>query len=637
MKFNIWCELSSFIFLLLVLIQFSLTRKFPNRKNKHFVFYLFAAGIDIGTNIVSSIFISYPTAIPLWLNYLASQIFYLAQFALTFALFNYIRLICGFMNRRYNRKFLPFFIFSGLCAAAILTNPWTHWFFYFDQNLEYCRNTGLPILIIATAVNLFGAWFLSFRKRKEIGGIYSLSLGLLIFLVYGFTLIQTFYPHMLLSGISISMGTILIYLNLQNPQDQKDPMTKAYSRNVFIEYLEECLTNHRNYPIVFFDIRHTSAFNKTFGETNGNLMIRGIAQLLIQQSNHNLVFRYTGDSFMIVIRDRESVAQINARIQKLLQSSIEIGNIEFDVSLNGFIFTQLREMTSIHELINILEFAIEKCKENPGKPLLVTSETIQMANRHAQIQRALSDALENETITVLLQPIYDVKRRQFLYAEALSRIEDSELGTLMPGEFIPIAEKSGQIGRLCTQVLKKACEYLGKLPKGKKPPFDCISVNLSMADCLNPKLADDIIYILEVFGTDPARLILEITETMATVSPVLADNMVKLKKIGIKFACDDFGTGYANLDLISKLPFTSAKLGKSIISLISNEKERKIITQMTKLLKELGMRTVAEGIEDEETARLATEAGSDFLQGFFYSKPIALDPMVTFLNDRYVP
>ncbi|MDD2231807.1 MAG: GGDEF domain-containing phosphodiesterase [Sphaerochaetaceae bacterium] len=625
MIFNIWFEFTSLLFLILIIISFSMSRSFPSKKARHFRFYLWIAVINLSSNIISSIMISYPQSVPLWLNYAVSEVFYLSQFIMSMSLVYYIMLLCGYLDGNHKAVFYTHIIVSCLVLLCIMLNPLTHWFFGFTSDLTYYRGGGLAVLLTLAGLNLIFAFLIAFRKRKTYQSVSLWALGLFSLFVVAFFIIQMKFPSILLSGTSITFGTLMLYLDLQTPQDQKDPLTKTYTRKAFSEYCEEMLSKHRSFPIVFADIKNTSAFNKTFGETNGNILIKTIASRLMHINSKNLVFRYTGDSFMIIIRSRKSFASLVEELAALKKQSIELSGVTYEITIQSFCFTQIKQMASPSELANVLEYSILKCKETNGEPLIVTRSIIDEARRSEKVEKTLSYTLENRTLRVMLQPIYDIKQRKPVFAEAMCTIDDPELGTILPEEFIPIAEKTGQIELLHAILLSKVCNQLSLIPKGNKPMFEAISVDLSVSDCINPNLAEETIAVIRHYNVDPKMLVFEITETMATISSFLPENMKKLAAFGVGFSCEGFGTGYANLDTVAKLPFHTAKLDRSIISMISNEKERTIITQLIALLRELGLETVAMDVKNEEEARMVIESGAHYIESPFFFKPFPIE------------
>ena len=169
----------------------------------------------------------------------------------------------------------------------------------------------------------------------------------------------------------------------------------------------------------------------------------------------------------------------------------------------------------------------------------------------------IESALSNKWFEVYYQPIYSVKEKKFHSAEALIRLKDEKYGFISPEIFIPVAEKSGAIHKIGDFVLEQVCAFIAS-DEYKKLGMSYIEVNLSVVQCMQPKLANHIMEILTRYGVRPEQLNLEITETAASISQqALEDNIKDLTNMGMKFSLDDFGTGYSNMQRIVKLPFES--------------------------------------------------------------------------------
>lgn len=625
MIFNICFEITALLILLVITISFYMTRSFPGRKARHFKTYLWIAILDVSSNLISSVMISFAYSVPLWLNILTNEIFYLSQLAMSIIIVLYSMLLCGLLEGKSSPLVKINVIANLIVAFLIILNPLTKMFFSFDSELVYHRGQGLPFLLGWVGLNLIQALLIAIicRKRKN-SSLSPASIVIFDFIVFAFVFIQSMHPELLLSGLSIAFGTFIIFFHLQRPQEQKDPLTKTYTRKAFFEYCAEILSKHKSYPIIFADIKNTSAFNKTFGESNGNLLIKNVAIRLMKKSRKNLVFRYAGDSFMVVVLDKKPLPVILEELSRFRKHDIVLGGVTYDIPIQTFCFTQIKQMESTSDLFTVLEYSIGQCKQTNCEPLVITRKIIEEARRQEKVESIIAHAKENDSLKVALQPIYDVRKMQTSHAMAVSYLYDEEIGIIHKSEFFPIAEKTGLLTALHQQMLNSVCEFLGENQDKPEFRFKTITVILTSSDCMNPDLASYIINLIEKYNVRPSMLVFEISETMATLSVTLKDNMEILSKLGIGFSCGGFGTGYANLDAVGKLPFSTAKLGHSIIEMISNEKEKTIITHLISLLAELGLQTIVEGISNEKEAKFAIAAGACFLESSYLFKPIRI-------------
>ena len=241
----------------------------------------------------------------------------------------------------------------------------------------------------------------------------------------------------------------------------------------------------------------------------------------------------------------------------------------------------------------------------------------------------LSKAIDTNQLVLFYQPIMLMEDRSLAGFEALVRWRHPTLGLVSPVEFIPLAEKTGLIKRIGQWVLKQAAKDWTELrtfcdSDGQQTPF--ISINLSSPELFEPNIVESIQSIMAEHGVPMNELRIELTESIliSNLSQVSAA-LKRLRAQGVGIALDDFGTGYAGLDYLQNLPFSCIKIDKSFVQQMdSSARSLQIVRSALELSRLLGMTSVAEGIEDEDTANSLAQMGCTFAQGFHYGKPMAL-------------
>lgn len=252
--------------------------------------------------------------------------------------------------------------------------------------------------------------------------------------------------------------------------------------------------------------------------------------------------------------------------------------------------------------------------------------------RVQEVERALRDALKKGSFEVVYQPIYSTTHKRFLSAEALLRLKDDKLGNIGPDEFIPIAEQSGMIIAIGRFVLENTCRFIQEKQLGKIG-IEYIEVNLSIVECLQDDLVERILDTLKRYQVQTSQINFEITETAPETLPEdILNNIRRLSDNGIRFSLDDYGTGYSNIGRILTTPLDIIKLDRCIIQAYFADRtlDASIILKETiRMLKKLNKSIVAEGVETEEQALSLTAMECDFIQGYYYSRPL---PMPAFLE-----
>jgi EAL domain-containing protein (putative c-di-GMP-specific phosphodiesterase class I) len=261
----------------------------------------------------------------------------------------------------------------------------------------------------------------------------------------------------------------------------------------------------------------------------------------------------------------------------------------------------------------------------------------ELALRTLTLTRDLSFALENGQLELFYQPLVGFAERNLVGFEALVRWRHPLLGMIMPIEFIGLAEKTGLIHRLGYWVLEHAIEAWAELrllcqPGSGLPPF--VSINLSAAELGDPLIVETIRLALEKKSMLPQELKIELTETVVIEDRALVgDVLEKLSALGIAIALDDFGTGYAGLDYLKTLPISCLKIDKTFVQeMATSLRSYEIVQSAINLACSLGLSTIAEGIEDEDTVRRLNDLGCNIAQGYYFARPMPASAVAAWLK-----
>ena len=251
-----------------------------------------------------------------------------------------------------------------------------------------------------------------------------------------------------------------------------------------------------------------------------------------------------------------------------------------------------------------------------------------------EMSTIIDRALANHYFSVFYQPIYDTKTGKFSSAEALLRLRDPKYGYISPQLFIPLAEKSGAIHAIGSFVLEEVVKFIAS-DDFKQLGVDYIEINLSVMQCLRSNLADEIIDLTRKYKVPPSKINLEITETASGYSQSkLNTNITKLTENGFTVSLDDFGTGYSNLMRIAQLPLNIVKLDRAFVLMEESGGNHIIIKNLIRMLKDMNLRVLVEGIETEEMVESFTQMGVDEIQGFYYSRPLTKSAYLRFLKEN---
>nr|WP_246428852.1 EAL domain-containing protein [Treponema rectale] len=258
-----------------------------------------------------------------------------------------------------------------------------------------------------------------------------------------------------------------------------------------------------------------------------------------------------------------------------------------------------------------------------GASVYVTEETIKSIEGKKEVKRAVERAVENDAVELFLQPLVDVNTHKLVGAEALARIRNSKGELIPPAEFIPIAERNGRINILGEQMFEKACRFIRDNDM-QAMGLSWINVNLSPIQFFRMDLNERFTSILKKFKI-PARMVhLEITEESMIDYALLLKQILAMKKSGFQFVLDDYGSGYSNVTRLKRCPFVNVKLDMELVWDYFREQD-KILPTLVQTFKQMNFTVTAEGIENEDMAEAMKKIGCDYLQGFYFAKPLPAD------------
>lgn len=539
----------------------------------------------------------------------------------------------------YKRKLIQRLIWIPFITVAILTftSPFTHLVFYLDENDAYTRG---PLFFILYLSALFYTVFCIYYAIKYIHvlkfdsfiPLFSIAPNQLIAV-----LIQLFYPNILCEMFSTALCMLLITIMIERPDEKIDHGTGIYKSDAFYDMALQASEVGKPYALILVNITNNSALNSYISFNNMNQLYGTIARRLEAVKTYlNIkpnIYNLENGMYAITFfgKDMSLASEFATQAVSALNRDCNINNFSVSVVANIGIANIPEDIKTIDELRFICKvFRSEKYAGD----IIVASEIVNTTNYaiRANIDGILTQAIENDEFEVYYQPIYSTVEKRFNSAEALIRLNTKAYGFIRPDIFIPLAEESGLIHEIGMIVLKKVCQFISS-DEYKSLNLDYIEVNLSTVQCMDAELSDKIMSVMEEYGVNPSQINLEITET---ASGFLQKNMLKnieyLHGKGFTFSLDDFGTGYSNMVRISALPLHIVKLDRSFTWTEGNENLQIILNNSIKMIKRLDMKIVVEGVETEEMLNTFTDLECDYIQGYYFSKPLPRDQFVEYIS-----
>lgn len=405
---------------------------------------------------------------------------------------------------------------------------------------------------------------------------------------------------------------------------QYDRLTGLYSKQYFYQQAGEVLLRNpdQQYDIICSDIENFKLINDVFGVKAGDRLLRGIGNAYAERlKGIGICGRLNSDQFACLLKHRDDYTDdmfIEASI--LTNGLLDIHNIV----MKWGIYNVEDRSVSIEQICDRALLAARSIKGQYGKYFAIYDDTLRnQLLREQAITDSMESALSQNQFLVYLQPKYRIKDEVLVGAEALVRWNHPVWGFLSPAEFIPLFEKNGFITRLDRFVWEKACAVLHDWDERGYYPMS-VSVNVSRADIYNEDLADTLVKIIEKYDLDSSRLHLEITESAYTENPKqIIDTVTTLRELGFVIEMDDFGSGYSSLNMLNDMPIDILKLDmKFIRSEMAKPKSQGILQFIINLASWMNLSVVAEGVETKAQLLRLTEIGCDYVQGYYFAKPM---------------
>jgi len=394
-----------------------------------------------------------------------------------------------------------------------------------------------------------------------------------------------------------------------------DTLTKVYNRN-YLDSIKDII-NLKNYTIVMTDIDHFKKINDTYGHDKGDIVLSHFAKTLVDNLRKNdIVIRFGGEEFLILLdtpkKNREAIFNILERIRKKIQNERPIDNITYTASFGVFIDTD--KVSSLDDAIKKADIALYRAKKlGRNRVVIYDSSMDELDLSIVDIKKII----EERSIICYYQPILNLKEKNVFYYEALARLKYKDK-ILPPLPYIDLIKASEYYAKFTKVVLDFNIEILKKYPEIK------VGVNLSTSDFLNTEIVERL---LELDNTFVKRLHLEITggNDLRNYEP-LKENIGKLIKKGFTLILDDFGKGNTDFELLTQIEVKYIKIDGEIIRKIDkDERYYKILKYITMFCKDINKKTIAEFIENEEIYQKVLEAGVEYGQGYYFSKPLPIE------------
>lgn len=409
-------------------------------------------------------------------------------------------------------------------------------------------------------------------------------------------------------------------------------------RRVLENRLRTLFRKNQDFHFALGVVRLDERFRRRFIDGDiAEILAFSIGQRLNAYAPGNIYQSWRIDEFIVyidTIDDLNNLSALGIELQKIVETPLNNGTSDFRLRCKVGFAVYPNHGSSVDEIFGNAELALGIIEHNDGSNLVYDPSIGIKRRRILEIEQELANEIQNglEGFRLAFQPVVD-QEGSIQGAEALLRWNNSKMGPISPAEFIPIAEKYGQIQILGLWVVYTAANIVKRWTRAdRKVPI--ISVNVSAVQLLDPEFADRIVDLIETAGADPSRFRIELTESVIVADQELANQTLKiLRDRGISLLIDDFGTGYSSFSYLHQLPIATIKIAKEFVDTIENsDHSRAIVRSIIQIAHSIGAKALAEGVETQEQYRILGEDGCDYFQGFLFGRPQVVDNLELISN-----
>jgi diguanylate cyclase (GGDEF)-like protein/PAS domain S-box-containing protein len=424
-----------------------------------------------------------------------------------------------------------------------------------------------------------------------------------------------------------------------------DPLTRLANRALFHEHVEHALARNRRtavrpHAVLIVDIDEFKNINDSLGHAAGDQVLVELAERLRTRVRPgDTAARMGGDEFAILLENssEQDAGVVALRILEAVAQPLTV--LERNVVVSGSIGIAFSEAGQDAEtLMRNADVAMYAAKAaGKGRYQMFRAEMGEAVLLRLDLEADLRRAVEQHELVLHYQPIIHLAPGAIVGMEVLVRWQHPDRGLMYPADFIGVAEESGLIRPMGRWILEQACrqERAWVARFGETLPFG-VSVNVSPAQVDDPGFVDDVVASLDSTGTDPAKLTLEITESLVLADfDVAVEKLRRLKGLGVKIAIDDFGTGWSSFSRLRSMPIDVLKIDKTFIDGVTRGPEDSAVAQaVIKMAHTFGLEAVAEGIEFPAQAERLVELHCDMGQGYYFGPPLSVEATETYLRRR---
>ena len=615
----------------IILLVFYLSRRnLPIRATRSFLFLMATNLCMTITDVIACEIDERFAEYPLPVLFLSNIIYFIFFVARSWALFDFTAETTHAYTQVGGRVRLYAAIPVIAVIAVICISPWKQVIFGCSTEIGYYKGSGYWLILFISLLYIFMSIACALIRRRHMERYFMISIfACNILLLMGLPLKEVFGDILITSYISL-LAILIIYLTVQNPDLYRDRKTHLFNWNAMERITKEYIFRDIPFHCVTCNVQKFESSKALYGNRQIRRSMRLIGEWMLEQFPDYYIFYFGNGEFMMLKEGtfEDKRAEIIERLYSRFEDSWKGEGTEVTVDMSVLIIPYHVLSADSRKIGDIITYSYHNAYVMNKRGVVVFDKSmIDDMSRFESVEVAVRKAVQDNRVEIYLQPIYSVQESKVIGAEALARINDPVLGFIPPGEFIRVAEHTGDIMELGRQIFEKVCIFISDT-RIREIGLNCINVNLSPVQCMNAQMAGELMAIADDHNVPLNLIDFEITETFIEDRRIMQNQMTSLHKFGAEFSLDDFGTGTSNITRLMKLPIHIVKLDMEVVrSYFSGEST--LLPDLVRMFQNAHMKIIAEGIETAEMKDALAEMGCDYQQGYYFSKPV---PPVEFVE-----
>lgn len=628
---NIQAQVCALVIVFLVMLFYFSGEKIGLNTEKIFSHMLVVSTISMLFDILSVFFIVYEEIIgQFWVTVVCKA--YLVTILLVgFIGFDYALAVI-FENDRF-KKIIPYLLGLLAIQSVVIFAVPISW--YHEGRIVYSYNLSAIFTFAFTLFYIFATYLIINKKDSDltVRRRSAMAVWLMVWIAAG--IVQFIFKEFLLVSFAMAIGVLTIFFVLENPETLKDRRYGCFNSHALLLYLQQRYEKGEDCGLIGFNFDRVDRSGESYSFRKEAL--KRMVEFLNNFPDCKK-FKNVGGEIIVVTTGADENTLICRKFKEAISEMPDIFLSDKSKSLTKMsviVMNDCRKVRGPEDLFR-LENSL-KSKMPASNSIIfayVEDEDIEAFNSKNDVIEEINGAIDNDRIEVFYQPIYSNGRKEITCCEALARIRKEDGSILSPGVFIPVAEETGLINQIGESVFEKVCKFIYS-GECDRLGIDYIEVNLSIAQVESVNIANKYISIMERYDIDPSKINLEITETVSILTKEkLLENMRRLIEYGIHFSLDDFGKGRSNLMYMVDMPVSIIKLDMDIVkAYFKEDKAKSVISGMIKMAHGMGLKIVAEGVESKEELAAMQNEEVDYIQGFYFSKPLPKDDFLKYVQN----